>query len=66
MKLGLFCFIPIAVGKAKMLINKSLDNDFLTHLELESITASKSAASKDFNEGVTAFVEKRKPKYIGK
>ncbi len=57
---------PIAVGKAKMLINKSLDNDFITHLELESFTASKSAETKDFTEGVAAFVEKRKPKFMGK
>jgi 2-(1,2-epoxy-1,2-dihydrophenyl)acetyl-CoA isomerase len=57
---------PIAVGKAKMLINKSLDNDMLTHLELESKTASLSAASMDFKEGVTAFVEKRKPIFKGK
>ena len=57
---------PIAVGKAKMLINKSLDNDMLTHLQLESKTASISAASMDFKEGVTAFVEKRKPIFKGK
>jgi len=56
----------IAVGKAKMLINKSLDNDMINHLELESITASFSAASMDFKEGVTAFVEKRKPIFKGK
>jgi len=57
---------PIAVGKAKMLINKSLDNDMITHLNLESITASQSAGSEDFTEGVTAFVEKRKPNFKGK
>ncbi len=57
---------PIAVGKAKMLINKSMENDMRTHLELESKTASYSAGTKDFEEGVTAFSEKRKPVFTGK
>jgi 2-(1,2-epoxy-1,2-dihydrophenyl)acetyl-CoA isomerase len=57
---------PIAVGKAKMLINKSLDNDMISHLELESKTAAWSAGTEDFTEGVTAFVEKRKPAFKGK
>jgi len=57
---------PIAVGKAKMLINKSQENDMVTHLDLESRTASQSAATMDFKEGVTAFVEKRKPVFKGK
>ncbi|KYK20186.1 hypothetical protein AYK24_04105 [Thermoplasmatales archaeon SG8-52-4] len=57
---------PIAVGKAKMLINKSMENDMITHLDLESRTASFSAGTEDFNEGVAAFVEKRKPVFKGK
>ncbi len=57
---------PIAVGKAKMLINKSMENDMITHLELESKTASLSAGTDDFKEGVAAFVEKRKPVFKGK
>ena len=57
---------PIAIGKAKMLINKSLENDMVAHLDLESKTASFSASSMDFKEGVTAFVEKRKPIFKGR
>lgn len=57
---------PIAVGKGKMLINKSMENDLISHLELESKTASLSAGTDDFKEGVTAFVEKRKPVFKGK
>jgi len=57
---------PIAVGKAKMLINKSMENDMVTHLELESKTAAQSAGTSDFKEGVAAFVEKRKPVFKGK
>jgi 2-(1,2-epoxy-1,2-dihydrophenyl)acetyl-CoA isomerase len=57
---------PIAVGKAKMLINKSLDNDMISHLELESKTAAWSAGTEDFTEGISAFVEKRKPVFRGK
>ena len=57
---------PIAIGKAKMLINKSLENDMIQHLELESKTAAYTAGTEDFKEGVAAFTEKRKPTYKGK
>jgi len=62
----LFRSLPsLAVGKAKMLINQSLTNDLISHLELESNTAAWSAGTRDFTEGVSAFVEKRKPVFKG-
>lgn len=57
---------PIAVGLAKKLINESMRNDMISQLELESKLASYSAGTEDFKEGVTAFVEKRKPVFKGK
>ena len=56
---------PIAVGKAKMLINKSMENNMRDHLKLESKIASDAAGTKDFEEGVAAFVEKRKAVFKG-
>ncbi|MEM0467306.1 MAG: enoyl-CoA hydratase/isomerase family protein [Candidatus Thermoplasmatota archaeon] len=57
---------PVAVGKAKMLINKSMENNMKNHLQLESRIASYSAGTEDFTEGITAFIEKRKPIFQGK
>ena len=36
------------------------------HFELESNTASNTAGTQDFMEGVAAFAEKRKPIFQGK
>lgn len=60
----IFSKLPIhAIGKAKELINKSFNNSIQDHFELESIAASSSADKKDFIEGITAFIEKRKPNF---
>lgn len=54
-----------AIGLTKKAFNKSYDNDLKEQLDLESIYQQDAAETKDFAEGVAAFLEKRKPKYTG-
>ena len=55
-----------ALGMTKRLLNQSLKNDLNEQLELESKLQIEAAQSEDYNEGVNAFVEKRKPIFKGK
>ena len=57
---------PLNIKNTKKLINITFKNTVETQLEAEREIQIKVAGSKDFAEGVTAFFEKRKPKYIGK
>lgn len=56
---------PLAIGMAKTLLNESLCNDLISHLEQESYMAALSAGTHDFKEAVQAFVEKRPPHFTG-
>jgi 2-(1,2-epoxy-1,2-dihydrophenyl)acetyl-CoA isomerase len=48
-------------ARAKQLLNDSFSNSLETHLEQERDALRSAAAHPDGKEGVTAFVEKRKP-----
>ncbi len=52
-------------GNAKRLLYQSLDHQFESQLQAEAEAFAACASRADFREGVTAFVEKRKPSFTG-
>jgi 2-(1,2-epoxy-1,2-dihydrophenyl)acetyl-CoA isomerase len=54
-----------AYARAKRLINQSWNTPIKEHLDDEIAYFADCARTDDFKEGVTAFVEKRKPKFTG-
>lgn len=54
-----------AIGRIKELLEASATNDYGGQLELERKTQIQSGLTKDFKEGVAAFLEKRPPKFVG-
>ena len=50
----------------KQALNASTDNDFLSQLEIEAASQKAAGQSDDYIEGVSAFMEKRAPKFTGK
>ena len=54
-----------AIGQIKKLLNESAVNDCRSQLELERKAQIESGKTKDFTEGVTAFLEKRPPRFTG-
>jgi len=56
----------IAFESTKKLLVKSFSNDLETQLEEETENIKINAAKEDFQEGIRAFLEKRKPNFQGK
>jgi 2-(1,2-epoxy-1,2-dihydrophenyl)acetyl-CoA isomerase len=54
-----------AIGRIKELLDASANNDYGEQLELEREIQLKSGLTRDFTEGVAAFIEKRPPKFVG-
>lgn len=54
---------PLAVGYAKFAIGKGLQVDIDTAMSIESDMFGMCCATEDKNEGLGAFVEKRKPQF---
>ena len=57
---------PIAIKLAKELINNSIETDQRTGLIHEAEAFGILTSTDDFREGVSAFLEKRKPEYKGR
>ena len=55
----------IGLGLTKRALNKSLTNDLTAQLALEDELQTAAGKTNDYNEGVTAFLEKRKPNFKG-
>ncbi len=55
-----------AIANTKRLINMSLEQSLESQLQAEAMSFADCAASEDWIEGVTAFAEKRKPKFRGR
>ncbi|WP_291084355.1 enoyl-CoA hydratase-related protein [Flavobacterium sp. BFFFF1] len=54
-----------ALGLTKRLLNESMTNNLEQQLALESKLQIEASSTNDYNEGVTAFVEKRIPEFKG-
>jgi 2-(1,2-epoxy-1,2-dihydrophenyl)acetyl-CoA isomerase len=56
----------LAYGMAKKIINKGLNMDLSSVLEFEAFGQTLAGTTEDAREGVTAFLEKRKPEFKGR
>jgi 2-(1,2-epoxy-1,2-dihydrophenyl)acetyl-CoA isomerase len=54
------------LGLTKKAVNASFNNDLTAQLALEEKLQTEAGQTHDFNEGVAAFLEKRKPEFKGK
>jgi 2-(1,2-epoxy-1,2-dihydrophenyl)acetyl-CoA isomerase len=57
---------PLALGASKALLDQALATDLATGLKKEQLAARWLTATSDFKEGVSAFVEKRAPRFTGR
>ncbi|MBW8741644.1 MAG: enoyl-CoA hydratase/isomerase family protein [Acidobacteria bacterium] len=57
---------PVALRVMKQLANRALGGDHAQNLDVEGDSFGELFASEDAREGLTAFVEKREPNFVGR
>ncbi len=57
---------PISLALAKRLVNSGIDTSLDTGLEMESFAAGVIFSTDDLKEGISSFLQKKKPNYKGK
>jgi enoyl-CoA hydratase len=57
---------PLALAAAKQAINRALQGEHAANLEHEAESFGRLFASEDAREGLSAFVEKREPRFTGR
>jgi len=55
-----------AFGLGKAMLNRGLDMDFSSYLELEAVGEAYIMETEDHKNAVAAFMEKRKPTFVGR
>jgi 2-(1,2-epoxy-1,2-dihydrophenyl)acetyl-CoA isomerase len=56
----------VAYGIAKKIINKGLNMDLTSVLELEAMGQTLASTTEDFKEATNAFLNRRPPRFKGK
>jgi 2-(1,2-epoxy-1,2-dihydrophenyl)acetyl-CoA isomerase len=56
----------VALGLSKWLINSGLEQPLRDHLSNEALAMELASRSPDFQEGLSAFVQKREPRFSGR